>query len=241
MAARDATSARDDERLQEVLDRNRAGLEQAGHSQAATSWLKPSLESDKGTDQVYSLLQRHVERDAFVKQLELAKVVQNTGGASAGEHGCEVLREAWWEPPAGEGGPSHAGDPAVADAGFTEVTHEAAAGAEGEALDSYVVVDREDVLEAMGAFIAAYLAALPEAENLQPAQLQSALKQAFKELRKSRVRRLWDMGRMIYRLTAFSYGAFSVYENPWLVRAVLAALWTASRVILRTALTGLIL
>ena len=34
-------------------------------------------------------------------------------------------------------------------------------------------------------------------------------------------------GRMIYRLTAFSYGAFSVYENPWLVRAVLAALWTA--------------
>jgi hypothetical protein len=61
------------------------------------------------------------------------------------------------------------------------------------------------------------------------------------ELRKSRVRRLWDMGRMIYRLTAFSYGAFSVYENPWLVRAVLAALWTASRVILRTALTGLIL
>ena len=61
------------------------------------------------------------------------------------------------------------------------------------------------------------------------------------ELRKSRMRRLWDMGRMIYRLTAFSYGAFSVYENPWLVRAVLAALWTASRVILRTALTGLIL
>jgi len=61
------------------------------------------------------------------------------------------------------------------------------------------------------------------------------------ELRKSRVRRLWDMGRMNYRLTAFSYGAFSVYENPWLVRAVLAALWTASRVILRTALTGLIL
>ena len=55
------------------------------------------------------------------------------------------------------------------------------------------------------------------------------------------MRRLWDMGRMIYRLTAFSYGAFSVYENPWLVRAVLAALWTASRVILRTALAGLIL
>ena len=59
------------------------------------------------------------------------------------------------------------------------MTHEAAAGAEGEALDSYVVVDREDVLDALGAFIAAYLASLPEARNLQPAQLQAALKQAF--------------------------------------------------------------
>ena len=30
----------------------RACLVGAGHSQAATAWLKPSLESDKGTDQV---------------------------------------------------------------------------------------------------------------------------------------------------------------------------------------------
>lgn len=60
-----------------------------------------------------------------------------------------------------------------------QVTHEAAAEGEAEALDSYVLVGREDVLEAVGAFIAAYLASLPEAQNLQPAQLQSALKQAF--------------------------------------------------------------
>ena len=51
----------------------------------------------------------------------------------------------------------------------------------------------------------------------------------LQELRKGRVRRLWEWGRMLYRITAFSYGAFSVYENPWLVRAVLAALWTACR------------
>ncbi len=45
------------------------------------------------------------------------------------------------------------------------------------------------------------------------------------------MRRLWEWGRMLYRITAFSYGAFSVYENPWLVRAVLAALWTACRML----------
>ena len=51
-------------------------------------------------------------------------------------------------------------------------------------------------------------------------------------LRKGRVRRLWEWGRCIYRCIAFSYGAFSVYENPWLVRALLAAIWTASKIIL---------
>ncbi len=46
-------------------------------------------------------------------------------------------------------------------------------------LDSYVVVDRSDVTEAIAAFVAAYLATLPEAQNLQPKQLQQALKHTF--------------------------------------------------------------
>ena len=51
---------------------------------------------------------------------------------------------------------------------------------DAEPLDSYVLVRREDVLEAIGSFVAAYLAELPEAQNLQPAQLQAALKTTFK-------------------------------------------------------------
>ena len=39
-------------------------------------------------------------------------------------------------------------------------------------------------------------------------------------------------GRCIYRCAAFGYGAFSMYTNPWLVRAILAALWTASRLMI---------
>lgn len=46
-------------------------------------------------------------------------------------------------------------------------------------MDSYVIVDRSDVVDAIGDFIAAYLATLPEARNMQPKQLQRALKQAF--------------------------------------------------------------
>lgn len=51
---------------------------------------------------------------------------------------------------------------------------------QSEALSSYVMVQKDDVLDAIGTFVAAYLAELPEAQNLQPAQLQAALKTAFK-------------------------------------------------------------
>jgi hypothetical protein len=53
-------------------------------------------------------------------------------------------------------------------------------GPEAEGLECYVMVQKEDVLDAIGTFVAAYLAELPEAQNLQPAQLQAALKAAFK-------------------------------------------------------------
>ena len=54
----------------------------------------------------------------------------------------------------------------------------------------------------------------------------------IQDLRKGHVRRFWEWGRCAYRCIAFSYGAFSVYENPWLVRAVVTALWTAGKVML---------
>ena len=55
---------------------------------------------------------------------------------------------------------------------------------------------------------------------------------AMQDLRKGHVRKFWEWGRCAYRCIAFSYGAFSVYENPWLVRAVVTALWTAGKVML---------
>lgn len=48
-----------------------------------------------------------------------------------------------------------------------------------EPLESYVMVEREDVVEAIGAFVAAYLVQLPEADKLKPEELQVAVKHAF--------------------------------------------------------------
>jgi hypothetical protein len=49
-----------------------------------------------------------------------------------------------------------------------------------ESLDQYVVINKADVLDAIGSFVAAYLVTIPEAQNLQPVELQNALKKTFK-------------------------------------------------------------
>lgn len=130
-----------------------------------------------------------------------------------------------------------------------------------------MIVQREEVIDAMGAFIAAYLANLPEAKKMDPKQLQLALHNALKvgyactlrcllynktdvvrndsqhvvniplssitqELRKGQARRLWDWGKTLYRAAAVSYAAFSMYENPWLVKALLKAMWAAAKLLL---------
>lgn len=54
---------------------------------------------------------------------------------------------------------------------------------------------------------------------------------AAQEMRKGRVRRLLDWSKLLYRTAAVTYGAFSVFTNPAIAQAVLAALWTGLRVL----------
>jgi hypothetical protein len=61
--------------------------------------------------------------------------------------------------------------------------------------------------------------------------LQRAVAATFSELRRSRVRRLLSWGKHLYRAGTLGYAAFSAFSNPYLARAVLAALWTAVRII----------
>ena len=51
---------------------------------------------------------------------------------------------------------------------------------EQEDLQSYVVVERQDVLDAIGTFVAAYLATIPQAQDLPPKELQAAVARAFR-------------------------------------------------------------
>lgn len=71
---------------------------------------------------------------------------------------------------------------------------------------------------------------------MEPRQLQQAVVMTMGELRKGRVRRLLDWGRSLYRLGAVGYGAFTMFSNPWVAKAVLAALWSCLRLMGRLVL-----
>jgi hypothetical protein len=42
---------------------------------------------------------------------------------------------------------------------------------------------------------------------------------------------VWSWGRLLYRSAAISFSALQLYSNPWLLRAVLSALWASSRLL----------
>eukprot|EP00892_Ulva_mutabilis_P004751 jgi/Ulvmu1/2648/UM014_0100.1 len=100
-------------------------------------------------------------------------------------------------------------------------------------LGSWTVVDKTDAVDAMASYLAAWLSQTPEAQNLEPKQLQAALLSSLKEMKKSRFRQLLVWGKYIYRGAAFAYSALMVYENPWLVRAVMTAMWSATAVVMQ--------
>eukprot|EP00878_Enallax_costatus_P037007 GHUV01041701.1.p1 GENE.GHUV01041701.1~~GHUV01041701.1.p1 ORF type:complete len:114 (-),score=25.67 GHUV01041701.1:398-739(-) len=54
----------------------------------------------------------------------------------------------------------------------------------------------------------------------------------LQHIRRSRYKVVWDWGRTLYKWGAVSYSALQLYEHPWLVRALLCAIWTSSKMAL---------
>jgi hypothetical protein len=100
----------------------------------------------------------------------------------------------------------------------------------------FVVVTREDAVEAMAFFIADCLSRSPEACGMDPKQLQRALGDAMSSLKRARWRAVLGWGRVA--VAALSYGASVAFAAgggppPALYRAVVAALWAAARMAYR--------
>jgi hypothetical protein len=80
-----------------------------------------------------------------------------------------------------------AGHPAPGSSGQAAAAATAAAAAAADP-DDFVVLEREDAVEAIAYYIATYVARTPEAQRMEPRQLHAALQQTFKVRARSRAR-----------------------------------------------------
>ena len=95
---------------------DRGTLEEAGHAQGAQGWLNASLQTTRGTEQLYSLLQQYVQKPAFLHKLTAARsaaggpaapvpvaisVAEQSSAPTCPEHmhpDDDVMQASFWEP-----------------------------------------------------------------------------------------------------------------------------------------------
>ena len=165
--------------------------------------------------QLYALLEARVSRPGYAAALADARAAAAAAEPAKGAADADAARlasDAFWEPPADDA--TDAASPPSPPLG-----------------GSYVLVSRDDVADAVAHFIAAFLATQPDATTLTPTALAAALTTTLAELRRSRLTRLWAWGRWIYRGATVGGAVVGAYANPWLARAVLAAVWTSAKVV----------
>ncbi len=79
--------------LQQVLDRQRTALEAAGQN---APWLRPSLQSDIGTQNLLADLEKRIAQDSFLQQVQREEAQPSAPplpGAATGE----VVSRDWWQ------------------------------------------------------------------------------------------------------------------------------------------------
>ncbi|KAI5083302.1 hypothetical protein GOP47_0003045 [Adiantum capillus-veneris] len=98
-------------------------------------------------------------------------------------------------------------------------------------LESYVVVNQEDIVDGMACFMAKYVSSLPQLKDLSPKQLQTALKKVLGASRKGRLRRLWSGSKLLYTAASWGATAVSLYNNPIVAQAASKAFWTSIQLV----------
>ncbi len=88
--------AAEDQLLQRALDRQRGALETASHSAAASSWLRPSLRSEQGTQQLLADLEARLAQDSWLAQLQREES-QPSAPPLPGGGRHEVINKDWWQ------------------------------------------------------------------------------------------------------------------------------------------------
>lgn len=191
-----------------------AGEAEAGGDQALRDTLGSliDLRSPDGTESFYEQLKKHVDSPAFLATLEENQAVVVGNADSNEEVGVVDLDNVEW---------------------WTLVPSPDKPGQNVEECSlsgPYVFVEQHDVIEAIGEFVALYMARMPAAQQLSPEDLQGLLSGTFSEFKEKGVfDNMWSWGRFLYASYGWGMTGLSLYRDPSMALYVMRALWTATK------------
>lgn len=173
--------------------------------------LQEGLGTADGTKSFYEQLKEHVDSPAFLATLEENAAVVVGNADSSDEVGVVDLDDVeWWTLV-----PSPDKGRRVEDCSLS---------------GSYVFVEKSDVIEAIGEFVALYMSQVPDAQQLSPEELQQLLSGTFAEFQeKGMFDNLWSWGRFLYATYGWGMTGLSMYRDPGMALYIMRALWTASK------------
>jgi hypothetical protein len=101
---------------------------------------------------------------------------------------------------------------------------------EGEEDDAFVVLQDDDMIEAVGKFVVASMNDYPAASDLTPEQLRRMLDGSFQTLRSpTKFEKAISWGQFAYNTVSWGSCFFRVYQNPTYVKLVATGAYKAAR------------
>lgn len=100
--------------------------------------------------------------------------------------------------------------------------------------EHYVVITEDNVVEGISEFIAKCIHQNPKSKVLTPEELQKSIASSlggFKE--KSKLKRLWEAGKIIYALSTWGIALASLYRGRAVVKAAAVGVGAASRFVVK--------
>mgnify|MGYP004058901145 CR=1 FL=1 len=233
--------------LQRTVNRFKARLLRFNAVDSASSYLRGLLSTPEGTREVYARLLARIETPVFLKNLENRRrrrdddedddedaVDEDDDDAPI----FDVMDPNWWENATTTTTTTTTTDALVEIQDAVPTTTNLNLNANATARDSdepgWVVVSRDDAVDAVADFVAAFVSSHPAAADYPPEKMQRALASALRDLQtrgnKTNARRLWDCGVGVYRGCHWTYSAAATATNPLVAQLVLGAVYTSARV-----------
>ncbi|KAJ0984487.1 hypothetical protein J5N97_002843 [Dioscorea zingiberensis] len=118
------------------------------------------------------------------------------------------------------------------------ITHELTSGSSEEVSgiddENYVIIDEENVVDGISAFIARCIIANPKSKRLNPEELQKVIMIALGDIKNhSSIRKIWEAGKLLYKLSTWGVALSGLYRYRAILTPAARCIGASGKIILK--------